>query len=89
MVAVDVRDDRRGVEAFYRQGGWQVPTAFDVEGIWRDPWAIVATPTTYVVDPAGRIVWRQYGFVPGDEAVLERVVNEQLARPGGRREKNR
>lgn len=50
-------------------------------GIWRDPWGIVGTPTTYVIGADGRIMWRHYGFAPGDEVVLRERVLELLGLP--------
>lgn len=82
MVAVDWRSDRQGVDRFYRENGWELPTLFDTEGVSTSTYGIVMTPTTMVIGPDGRILWRHVGYRAGDEAVLRRKALEVLEGAG-------
>ena len=80
MVAVDVRNDRSGTEAFYNEYGFEIPNVFDTRDVAVSQYGVAATPTTFLVDDAGRIVWRRYGYLPGEEVRLRRKVEDLLAR---------
>lgn len=80
VLAVDVRDDRSGTETFYEENGWVIPNAFDTQGVAVSQYGVAATPTTYLVDDVGRILYRRYGYLPGEEARLREQVKELLAR---------
>ena len=70
VVAVDVRDDREGTRSFYELSGFEIPNAFDTQGVAISQYGVAATPTTFLVDDEGRIVWRRYGYLPGEEEML-------------------
>jgi hypothetical protein len=78
MVAVEVSNDHEGTKEFYEQNDFVVPTAFDTTGVARQ-YGIMGTPTAYLIDGDGRIVWRKYGYAVGEETELERRVADLLA----------
>jgi len=78
MVAVEVSNDHQGTEEFYAQNDFEVPTAFDTAGVARQ-YGIMGTPTAFLLDENGRIVWRKYGYVVGEEAELEERIADLLA----------
>jgi len=78
MVAVEVSNDHEGTEEFYAQNSFEVPTAFDTAGVARQ-YGIMGTPTAYLLDNDGRIVWRKYGYVIGEEAELEERIADLLS----------
>ena len=78
MVAVEVSNDRQGTEEFYSQNSFDIPTAFDTAGVARQ-YGIMGTPTAYLLDKDGRIVWRKYGYVVGEEVGLEERVADLLS----------
>ena len=80
VVAVDVRDDRSGTDAFYKEFGFEIPNVFDTQDVAVARYGVTATPTTYLVDEDGRIVWRRYGYLPGEEIRLRERVGVMLAR---------
>jgi len=80
VVAVDVRDDRSGTDAFYQEYGFETPNVFDTEDVAVAQYGVTATPTTYLVNEEGRIVWRRYGYLPGEEIRLREQVGALLAR---------
>jgi thioredoxin-related protein len=80
VVAVDVRDDRSGTDAFYQEYGFEIPNVFDTRDVAVGRYGVTATPTTYLVNEEGRIVWRRYGYLPGEEIRLREQVGTLLAR---------
>lgn len=40
---------------------------------------VTGTPTNYLLDSRGRIVWRHYGFRRGEEAEVRRQIERVLA----------
>jgi predicted TIM-barrel enzyme len=75
---VEVSNDHEGTEQFYRENDFDVPTAFDTAGVARQ-YGIMGTPTEYLLDGNGRIVWRKYGYAVGEEVELERKIADLLA----------
>ena len=80
MLAVDVRNDRSGTEEFYREFGFEIPNVFDPRNVAVAQYGVAATPTTFLVDDTGRIVWRRYGYLPGEEVRLRRQIETLLQR---------
>ena len=64
---------------FYEQFGYTIPAAFDVGQRVAADFGVIGTPTNYLLDAEGRIVWRHYGFRRGDEAEVRERVEELLA----------
>lgn len=79
MLAVDVRNDRSGTELFYDQFGFAIPNVFDTKRVAVSQYGVSATPTTYLVDQDGRIIYRRYGYLPGEEGRLKEQVERLLA----------
>lgn len=74
VIAVDVRDDRSGTDAFYKEFGFEIPNVFDTKNVAVARYGVSATPTTYLVDEEGLILWRRYGYLPGEEIRLREQV---------------
>ena len=80
MIAIDVSNDVTRSRKFYEEYGFTIPAAFDPGGeVAVSRYGVIATPTNYLVDGAGRIVWRHYGFRPGDEVELRARIEKLLA----------
>ena len=75
VIAVDVSNDVERSTQFYEQYGYTIPVAFDAgQLVSARQYGVIATPTNYLLDAAGRVVWRHYGFRRGDEVhVRERI----------------
>ena len=71
----DVERSRR----FYQDNGFTIPAAFDPDQeVSASTYGVIATPTNYLLDGEGRIVWRHYGYRPGDEEVLRSRIERLL-----------
>jgi len=80
VLAVDVSNDRPRTGLFYEQYGFAIPNAFDTARVAVSQYGVAATPTTYLVDEGGRILYRRYGYLPGEEVRLRQQVEALLAR---------
>jgi thioredoxin-related protein len=80
VIAIDVRDDRPNTRTFYEEGGFEIPNVFDTRNVSVSSYRVAGTPTTFLVDSGGRIVWRRYGYLPGEEVRLRQKVEDLLGR---------
>lgn len=60
--------------------GYTAPILIDEGGVAREQYKIVGTPTTYLIDHAGRMVFKHVGYGPGLESVLEKEIELLLAK---------
>jgi peroxiredoxin len=52
--------------------------ALDTKSIAKSGFAITGVPTTYLIDPNGKIIMKQVGIDPDSEGPLEKKLNEIL-----------
>ena len=71
VVGIDVLDSRAAARAFARKHGVTYAIGFDPVGDTVIPYGIAATPTTFFVDPRGRIVKRILGPVSNGDLDTE------------------
>jgi cytochrome c biogenesis protein CcmG/thiol:disulfide interchange protein DsbE len=55
LVGVDFQDAEKDALAFVREFGWRFPNVRDPQGKLASRYGVAGLPTTYVVDPQGRI----------------------------------
>jgi cytochrome c biogenesis protein CcmG/thiol:disulfide interchange protein DsbE len=74
VVAVDWDDAGGPARAFVRKHGWTFPVLTDTSGTAGESYGLVGLPTSFVLDPEGRIVATFRG--PQSEAKLRRALLE-------------
>jgi cytochrome c biogenesis protein CcmG/thiol:disulfide interchange protein DsbE len=74
VVAVDWDDAGGAARAFVRRHGWDFPVLADTSGAAGEKYGLVGLPTSFVLDPRGRIVATFRG--PQSEATLRRALLE-------------
>jgi cytochrome c biogenesis protein CcmG, thiol:disulfide interchange protein DsbE len=72
IVGVDWSDGLAGARAFIARYGWTFPNVRDSDGTVGDAYGLIGLPTTFVLDPRGRIAAVLRG--PQDEASLTRAL---------------
>jgi len=55
IVGVDWSDARSGAVQFLRRYAWTFPNLRDAEGLVGNSYGLTGLPTTFVIDPDGRI----------------------------------
>jgi cytochrome c biogenesis protein CcmG, thiol:disulfide interchange protein DsbE len=56
VVAVDWDDEGGAARAFVREHGWDFPVLADTSGAAGEKYGLIGLPTSFVLDPQGRIV---------------------------------
>jgi peroxiredoxin len=74
VVAVDWDDAGGPARAFVRKHGWTFPVLADTSGAAGESYGLVGLPTSFVLDPRGRIVATFRG--PQSEARLRQALLE-------------
>ncbi|HVX32023.1 MAG TPA: TlpA disulfide reductase family protein [Solirubrobacterales bacterium] len=74
VVAVDWDDADRAARAFVRRNRWIFPVLADTSGVAGEEYGLVGLPTSFVLDPRGRIVATFRG--PQSEAKLRQALLE-------------
>lgn len=74
VVAVDWDDAGGPARAFIREQGWDFPVLADTSGTAGESYGLVGLPTSFVLDPEGRIVATFRG--PQSEAKLRQALLE-------------
>ena len=74
VVAVDWDDAGGPARAFVRKQGWDFPVLADTSGTAGESYGLVGLPTSFVLDPEGRIVATFRG--PQSEAKLRQALLE-------------
>jgi cytochrome c biogenesis protein CcmG/thiol:disulfide interchange protein DsbE len=74
VVAIDWDDAGAAARAFVRKHGWTFPVLADTDGTAGEKYGLVGLPTSFVLDPHGRIVATFRG--PQSEATLRRALRE-------------
>ncbi len=61
VMAVDIREDKNTIAAFMENYGIDFPVYLDTTGEVAAQYAVSGIPTTYIIDPDGRIIGRAVG----------------------------
>ncbi len=83
VLAVDVGEDAETVFAFTGQldPAPTFPMLVDPEGKTAEAWGVLSLPTSFVVDPQGRIVLRAVGGTEFDDPALIEELRRRLPEP--------
>ncbi|MCP5441704.1 MAG: redoxin domain-containing protein [Chromatiaceae bacterium] len=76
LLAVNVGEDPDTVFQFTANYPVEFPILFDRDGAVSGAWPVVGLPTTFVIDPQGRIVYRAIGGREWDDQTLLEPVLE-------------
>jgi peroxiredoxin len=71
---VDWDDAGGAARAFIRKHGWNFPVLADTSGAAGEEYGLIGLPTSFVLDPRGRVVATFRG--PQSEATLRRALLE-------------
>jgi peroxiredoxin len=80
VIAIDVRDMKEPMSELVQELGLTFPVLLDEKGIADKAYEIVYTPTTLIIDPEGRVIFRHVGFAGGQENMFDKEVRLLLQR---------
>lgn len=77
ILAVDMAEEKGAVEAFLKKHDIQVnfPILLNPEGDVVENWMITAVPTTFIVDPQGKIRYALFGGIEWDKPDVIETIN--------------
>jgi hypothetical protein len=80
VILVDVRNMKEQTTKMVEEESLTMPVLLDSEGVSREIYGIRATPTTIIVDQAGRAIFKHIGYGEGQEVMLETEIQLLLER---------
>jgi thiol-disulfide isomerase/thioredoxin len=80
ILAINMAEEQADVAAFLQRHKIQVnfPILLDQEGTVIEQWMISAVPTTFIIDPEGRIKYALYGGLEWDNDEVINTINGLL-----------
>jgi peroxiredoxin len=79
LLVIGREESTEAVRDFRSENGFSFPMAADPDRVVFSLFATESIPRTVVVSPAGTVVYSQIGFLEGDQAELEAVIEQQFA----------
>lgn len=80
VIVIDVTGRKELTDKVAADASYGAPVLLDDKGFSRAEYKIVATPTTFVVDQSGRMIFKHVGYGPGMERMYEKEIDLLLAR---------
>jgi len=81
VLAIDIREDPRKVEAWVKAKGVTAAVLLDRDGAVTSAYRVTATPTAVLIGRDGRMVARAVGTRPWDGAAGRALLDALLAAP--------
>lgn len=80
ILAVDMAEEKADVNAFLNKHQIEVnfPILLNPEGDVVENWMITAVPTTFVIDPEGKIRYALYGGIEWDKADIIKTISSLM-----------
>lgn len=78
VVSVDVGEEAEQVRAFLKRVPADFPVLLDPEGSVTAPWKIRAFPTSFLIDPEGRLHYGYFGGLEWDAEEVVELINGML-----------
>jgi thiol-disulfide isomerase/thioredoxin len=72
-----VPEEDRLIAEWRTRHGYTVPVLLGGASV-QDDYNLSGTPTHYLVDSLGKVLWKHWGYKPGDEKNLEREIRHAL-----------
>jgi thiol-disulfide isomerase/thioredoxin len=80
VVVVDVTGRKELTDKVISEAAYKAPVLLDDKGFSRQEYKITATPTTFVVDQAGRMIFKHVGYGPGMETMFDKEIEALLGK---------
>jgi thiol-disulfide isomerase/thioredoxin len=80
VIVIDVTGRKELTEKLAEETSYKASILLDETDFSDKEYNIIATPTTYVVDQAGRMIFKHLGYGPGMETMFEKEIEMLLAR---------
>ncbi|MBN2646685.1 MAG: TlpA family protein disulfide reductase [Thiotrichales bacterium] len=78
VVAVNLDEDLSAAKQFLEQTTAGFPVLYDPEGRLPTQFSVQAMPTSFLLNPQGKIVWQHQGFLPKDAAKIQHIIQQKM-----------
>lgn len=78
VIAVNVDTERRNAEKFLRKSPAEFDVVFDPKGSLATEYKLLGMPSSFLINPAGEVVFQHQGFRQRDKALLEAEIKQRL-----------
>ncbi len=78
LVAINVDEHRSDADAFLQQLPLDFTVVYDPVGKVAASYKLPGMPTSFLIDPEGRVRWIHIGFRPGDDQKAEQVILSEM-----------
>jgi peroxiredoxin len=78
LISVDYAEDRDTIEAFMQDVNVDFPVLLDTDGTVSAKWGVVVFPSTFVIDPDGKIVYGVKGGIHWDTEEVIKLLDNLL-----------
>lgn len=80
ILAVNMAEEKQNVDAFFAKHKIKIdfPVLLDPEGEVVEKWMISAVPTTFIIDPKGKIRYALYGGLEWDSDDVIKTLNDLM-----------
>jgi peroxiredoxin len=80
ILVIDASNRQELTQKVSDEASLTLPVLLDDEDISGEAYSVFATPTTFIVDTTGRIIFKHIGYGPGQENMLEKEIQLLLDR---------
>ena len=84
VLAINYKESKATAWKFRKLLRVNFTVLLDKDGDTSKDWGVQIYPTSYLIDPAGRIRYVAYGILAWDDKDMIKVINDLLAEPAGR-----
>jgi len=81
VVAIDDSNQKKKILKVVEKTEVSFPVLLDDKSVGRDLYKIRGTPTTYIINQKGLVVFKHLGYVPQMDEMLEKEVRSLLGGP--------
>jgi len=80
IVIIDASNRKELTQQIITEDSLSLTILLDDQDVSGEAYGVFATPTTFVIDPMGRMIFKHIGFAEGMENMLEREISLLLKR---------
>lgn len=80
VLVVDASNRRDETQEIITENAISIPVLLDGDDVAGESYGVFATPTTFIVDGDGLIIFKHLGYTEGMESMLEKEVSLLLTR---------
>lgn len=78
VVAINLDEQTQDAKAFLEQNSANFPVIFDAQGKLPAQFGVQAMPTSFLLNPQGKVIWKHQGFLPKDAQYIQQTIQQKM-----------